>query len=332
VSLGLGQIMRRRDFIALVGYTAVARPLAAWAQQSSAMPVIGYLASSYSATRTRVDAFEQRLRELGWVDGKITIEYRWTEARNERMAELAAELVRLKVNVIVTPGTPPALAAKQATSAIPIVFVAAGDPVAVGLVASLARPGGNITGVSNQTKDTASKRAELLREAVPNLHRLAILANVGNPAAVLEMGEVQRAASTLGFEITTSEIRLAQDITPAIEALKGRADAIYVVIDALTTSNQLRINILALGARLPTMYGSRVQVSEGGLMSYGANFPDLFRRGAEFVDKVLRGEKPGDIPVEQPTKFDLVLNLTTAKALGLTIPETLLARADEVIE
>ena len=284
-----GGHMQRRKFISLLGGVAVTWPLAAQAQQS-AMPVIGYLGSSYSATRPWIDAFEQRLRELGWIDGKVTIEYRWTEARNERMAELATELVRLKVNVIVTPGTPPALAAKQATSAIPIVFVAAGDPVAVGLVASLARPGGNITGVSNQTKDIASKRAELLREAVPNLHRLAILANVGNPAAVLEMGEVQKAASTLGVEITTSEIRLAQDITPAIEALKGRADAIYVVIDALTTSNQLRINILALGARLPTMYGSRVQVAEGGLMSYGANFPDLFRRGAEFVDKILRGE------------------------------------------
>ena len=322
----------RRQFISVLGGAAATLPHAVRAQQSSAIPVIGYLGSSYSATRPWIDAFEQRLRELGWIDGKVTIEYRWTEARNERMAELAAELVRLKVSVIVTPGTPPALAAKQATSAIPIVFVAAGDPVAVGLVASLARPGSNITGVSNQTKDIASKRAELLREAVPDLHRLAILANVGNPAAVLEMGEVQRAASTLGVEITTSEIRLAQDITPAFEALKGRADAIYVVIDALTTSNQLRINILALGARLPTMYGSRVQVSEGGLMSYGANFPDLFRRGAEFVDKILRGEKPGDIPVEQPTKFDLVINLTTAKALGLIIPETLLARADEVIE
>jgi len=324
--------MRRRDFITLLGGASMAWPLAARAQQSSAMPIIGYLASSYSATRPWIDAFEQRLRELGWVDGKVTIEYRWTEARNESTSELAAELVRLKVNVIVTPGTPPALAAKQATSAIPIVFVAAGDPVGAGLVASLARPGGNITGLSNQTKDIASKRAELLREAVPNLHRLAILANVGNPAAVLEMGEVQRAASALGVEITTSEIRQAQDITPAFEALKGRADAIYVVIDPLTTSNHLSINNLALSARLPTMYGSREIVADGGLMSYGANFPELFRRGAEFVDKILRGEKPGDIPVEQPTKFDLVINLTTAQALGLTIPGTLLARADEVIE
>ena len=300
--------------------------------QQSTIPIIGYLGSSYSETRGRIDVFEQRLRELGWVEGKVTIEYRWTEARNERAVELAVELVRLKVNVIVTPGTPSALAAKQATSAIPIVFVAAGDPVDAGLVASLARPGGNITGLSNQTKDIASKRVELLREAVPDLHRLEILANVGNPAVVLEMDEVQRAASTLGVEINTSEIRQAQDIMPAFEALKGRADAIYVVIDPLTTSNRLRINILALGARLPTMYGSREKVAEGGFMSYGANFLDLYRRGAEFVDKILRGEKPGDIPVEQPTKFDLVINLTTAKALGLTIPGTLLARADEVIE
>ena len=322
--------MRRREFFPLLVGTA-AWPLVARAQQS-AMPIIGYLGSSYAATKPWIDAFEQRLRELGWANGKATIEYRWTEARSERADGLAAELVGLKVNVIVTPGTPPALAAKQATSAIPIVFVAAGDPVGTGLVPNLARPGGNITGLSNQTKDIASKRAELLREAVPGLHRLAILANVGNPAAVLEMGEVQRAANALGIEITTSEIRQAQDITPALEALKSRADAIYVVIDPLTTSNHLRINILALGARLPTMYGSRENVAEGGLMSYGANFPDLFRRGAEFVDKILRGEKPGDIPVEQPTQFDLVINLTTAKALGLTIPVTLLARADEVIE
>jgi putative ABC transport system substrate-binding protein len=321
----------RRQFTSALGGTVVAWPFAARAQQPG-MPMIGYLGSSYSATRPWIDAFEQRLRELGWVNGKITIEYRWTEARNERATELAAELVRLKVDVIITPGTPPALAAKQATSAIPIVFVAAGDPVGAGLVASLARPGGNITGLSNQTKDIASKRVELLREAVPDLRRLVILANVGNPAAVLEVDEVQRAANALGVEITTSEIRQAQDITPSFEALKGRADAIYVVIDPLTTSNHLRINILALSARLPTIYGSREIVADGGLMSYGANFPDLFRRGADFVDKILRGGKPGDIPVEQPTKFDLVINLTTAKALGLAIPETLLARADEVIE
>jgi putative ABC transport system substrate-binding protein len=275
----------------------------------------------------------QRLRELGWVEGRtVAIESRWAEGRNERMAEIAAEFVRLEVDVIVATGTPPALAAKQATSAIPIVFVAAGDPVATGLVPNLARPGGNITGLSNQTKDLAGKRVELLRQVVPGLRRLAILANVGNPAAVFELGEAQAAARTLGVEVTTLEIRQAEDVTPAFEALGSRADAIYVVIDTVVTTNVVRINTLSAGARLPTMHGSREFVEAGGLMSYGANFLDLFRRGADYVDKILRGAKPGDIPVEQPTKFDLVINLTTAKALGLIIPHNLLVLADEVIE
>ena len=208
----------------------------------------------------------------------------------------------------------------------------AGDPVGTGLVASLARPGGNVTGLSIQQTDLAGKRLELLREVVPGLRRLAILANVGNPAAVLEMGEVQAAARTLGLEVATLEIRRAEDIAPAFEALKGRADALYVCADPLVNTNRIRINTLALGARLPTMHGFREYVEAGGLMSYGPNFPDLFRRAADYVDKILRGAKPADIPVEQPTKFDLVINLTTAKALGLDVPPTLLARADEVIE
>ena len=280
-----------------------------------------------------VAAFVQRLRELGWIEGRtVAIEYRWAEGRSERFAEIAAEFVRLKVDVIVTAGTAAVVAAKQATSVIPIVFAAAGDPVGTGLVASLARPGGNVTGLSIQATDLAGKRLELLREVVPGLRRLAIMANVGNPAAVLEMGEVQAAARTLGLEVVTLEIRRAEDIAPAFEALKGRADALYVVGDPLVNTNRVRINTLALAARLPTMYGSREYVEAGGLMSYGANFPDLFRRAADYVDKILRGAKPADIPVEQPTKFDLVINLTTAKALGLDVPPTLLARADEVIE
>ena len=327
MAVGIG----RREFVAALGGGAVAWPLAARAQQP-AMPVIGYLGVSPLVSRPWTDAFVQRLRELGWVDSKVAIEYRWWEGRNERMAEFVAEFVRLKVDVLVTAATPPALAAKQATSTIPIVFIAAGDPLGSGLVSSLARPGANITGLSNQTKDLAGKRVELLRQVVPDLRRLAILINVGNPVAMLEMDEVRAAASTLGVEVTTLEIRQAEDITPAFEALGSRANAIYVVIDPLTTSYPLRINILALGARLPTMHGVRENVVEGGLMSYGANFPDLYRRGAEFVDKILHGAKPGDLPVEQPTKFDLVINLTTAKALGLDIPATLLARADEVIE
>ena len=275
----------------------------------------------------------QRLRELGWIEGRtIAIEYRWAEGRTERAAEIAAELVRRKVDVIATSGTAVVVAAMQATSVIPIVFAAAGDPVGTGLIASLARPGGNVTGLSNQSRDLAGKRLELLREVVPGLGRLAILANVDNPAVVLNMREVQTTARTLGVEVITLEIRRGEDIVPAFEALNGRAEALYVVIDLLLNTHRIRINTLALAARLPTMHTMREGVEAGGLMSYGANSPDLFRRAAEFVDKILRGANPGDIPVEQPTKFDLVINLTSAKALGLEIPPTLLARADEVIE
>ena len=274
-----------------------------------------------------------RLRELGWIEGRtVAIEIRWAEGRRERVAEIAAEFVQLKVDVIVTSATPPTLAAKQATAVIPIVFAAVSDPVGPGLVASLARPGGNVTGLANQNSDTAGKKLELLREAVPGLRRLAIMANVGNPAAVLEMGEVQATARTLGLEVTTSEIRRAEDIAPAFEALKDRADALYLGPDPLMNTNRTRVNILAVGARLPTMQGAREYVEAGGLMSYGPNFADQFRRVADFVDKILRGTKPADIPVEQPTKFDLVINLTTAKALRLEVPASLLARADEVIE
>jgi len=325
--------LKRREFITLVGGAAAAWPLVAHAQQPGKLPTIGFLGgatweSQWAAT------FVQRLHELGWTEGRtVAIEYRWTEGRNERAAEIAAEFVRLKVDVIVTYSTPPILAAKQVTSAIPIVFAAAGDPVGAGLVASLARPGGNVTGLSLLATDLAGKRIELLREVVPGLRRLAILGNVGNPLVVLEIGEVQAAARKLGLDVVTpSEIWKAEDIVPAFEALKGRADALFVVLDPLTSNNRLPIATLALGARLPTMHGLRELVEAAGLMSYGANFPDLFRRTAGFVDKILRGVKPAEIPVEQPTKFDLVVNLTTAKALGLAIPDSFLIRADEVIE
>jgi putative ABC transport system substrate-binding protein len=275
----------------------------------------------------------QRLRELGWIDGRtVAIEVRWAEGRVERAAEIAAEFVRLKVDVIVTSGTPQVAAAKQATAVIPIVFAVAGDPVGTGLVASLARPGGNVTGLSVLATDLAGKRVELLREVVPGLRRLAIMGNAGNPVIVLEMGEFQEAATTLGLEAAMLEIRRAEDIAPAFEALKGRAEALYVCQDLLTITNRVRINTLALGARLPAMLASRELVEAGGLMSYGPNFPDLFRRAGDYVDKILRGAKPADLPIELPTKFDLVVNLTTAKALGLTMPPTLIARADEVIE
>ena len=274
----------------------------------------------------------QRLHELGWTDGRtVAIQYRWAEGRAERSAELAAELARLKVDVIVTGGNA-ALAAKQASSAVPIVFALVDDPVGMGLVASLARPGGNVTGLSFQAADLAGKRLALLREVMPGLRRLAIMANVEYPNAASEMREVQIAARTLGIDAATFEIRRAEDIAPAFEALKDRADALYVVGDALVITHRVRINTLALIARLPTIYVVREYVEAGGLMSYGPNFPDLFRRAADYVDKILRGAKPGEIPVEQPTKFDLAINLTTAKALGLTVPPTLLSTADEVIE
>jgi putative tryptophan/tyrosine transport system substrate-binding protein len=324
----------RREFITLLGGAAMAWPLAARAQQAGKLPTIGYLGSGTPATQSAwVAAFVQRLRELGWIEGRtVAIEYRWAEGRDERFAKIAAELVRLKVDVIVTSGTPAVMALKQATSVIPIVFAQAGDPVANNLVASLARPGGNITGLSNQTRELAGKRLELLPEVVPGLHRLAILVNVGNPAAVLEMGEAQAAARTLGLEVAVVEIRRAEDIGPAFEALKGRADALYVCGDALVVSNRMRINTFALSARLPTVHFSRDLVEAGGLMSYGTNAPDLFRRAADYVDKILRGAKPAELPVEQASKYEMVINQKTAKAIGLAIPESFLARADEVIE
>jgi putative ABC transport system substrate-binding protein len=325
--------LKRREFITLVG-GAAAWPLAARAQQVGKLPTIGFLGSSTPlAMSLWVAAFVQRLRDLGWIEGRtVAIEYRWAEGRSSRAAEIAAEFVRLKVDVIVTYSTSPVLAAKQATSVIPIVFAAANDPVGAGLVANLARPGGNVTGLSVQQVDVAGKRLELLREVVPSLHRLAIMANIGNPGPVLEMGEAQAAARILGLEVTTVELLRAEDIAPGFDALKGRAEALYVCNDPLVNANRIRINTLANTARLPTMFGFRELVEAGGLMSYGPNLPDLFRRAADLVDKILRGAKPADIPVEQPTKLDLVINLTTAKAIGLEIPPTLLARADEVIE
>ena len=323
--------MRRREFIALVGGAAT-WPLAVLAQQPK--PIIGFLGSSTPAAWSQwVAAFVQRLNELGWSEGRtVAIDYRWAEGRKERYNEIATEFVLLKVDVIVTAGSAAILSAKDTTSVIPIVFAAAGDPVGTGLVASLARPGGNVTGLSIQAPDLAGKRLELLREIVPGLRRLAIIANVAYPAAALDMREVEAATRVLGLEAVKSEIQRAEDIAPGLDALRARADALYVCGDPLVVANRIRINILALGARLPAMYSSREYVEAGGLMSYGPNTTDLFRRAAEYVDKILRGAKPGDIPVEQPTKFELAIHLTTAKVLGIQIPPSLLARADEVIE
>jgi putative tryptophan/tyrosine transport system substrate-binding protein len=322
----------RRQFLATLGGGAAAWPLAARAQQGRKPPTIGFLGADASAFGPWTAAFVARLHELGWIEGRtIAVEYRWSEGRPERYAEIAAEFIRLNVDVIVM-GSIAVPVAKQATSVIPIVFVLALDPVGGGLVASLARPGGNVTGLSIQAADLAGKRIELLREVVPRLRRLAIMRNIGFAEAVLEMGEVQAAARTLGLEVAPLEIRRAEDITPAFEVPKAQADALYVAQDALVAANRTRILTLALRAGLPTIFGTRDFVQAGALMSYGPNFPDQFRRAAELVDKILRGAKPADIPVEQPTKFDLVINLIVAKALGLEIPPTLLARADEVIE
>jgi putative ABC transport system substrate-binding protein len=326
--------MRRRDFISVVGASAAVWPFAALAEQTGRLPAIGFLGtSSASAWTSYTASFVQRLRELGWIDGRtIAIEYRWAEGRQERFGEIAAEFVRLKVDVIVTSGAA-VTAAKQATATIPIVFAIGADPVGSGHVASLARPGGNVTGLSLQAYDVAGKRLELIREVMPALRRLAILANVGYPASVMEMAEIQTIAGSLAYEVVRLEIQRAEDIEPAFATLRGGADALYVCgFDPLVITNRVRINALALAARLPAIFGEQISVEAGGLMSYGPDIPDLFRRASEFVDKILRGAKPGDLPVEQPTKFDLVINLKTARALSLTVPPTLLARADEVIE
>jgi len=324
--------MRRRAFITLLG-GAAAWPLPARAQQSGKLPTIGFLVPGTPSTHGQwFAALVQRLHELGWIEGRtIAIEYRWAQGRTDRAAEITAEFVRLKVDVIVAVATDAAIAAKQVTTIVPIVFIVS-DAVRDGIVSSLSRPGGNMTGLSNQQAEIAGKRVELLREVIPGLHRLAIMANVGNPASVVEMDNVWAAARTVGIQATKLEIRRVEDIAPAFEELKGGGQALYLVSHPLLNAERIRINTLALGARMPTIYGFREYVEVGGLMSYGPNIPHMFRRTADYVDKILRGTKPGDIPIEQPTKFDLVINLTTAKTLGLTIPESFLLRADEVIE
>ncbi len=324
--------MRRRNFIQGIA-ASTAWSFTARAQQVRKVPIIGLMgAASLSVMGPWINALVQRLRELGWIDGQtITIEYRWAEGKVDRYISIAAEFVQLNVDVIVTSATPPILAAKKATSTIPIVFAAAGDPVGNGLVASLARPGGNVTGLSIENPDLAGKQLELLREVVPNIRYLGILTVADSPIAVSVNRELQAAARVIGIEVAVFELRRAEDIPSAFESFKDR-DALYVFNDPLINTNRIRINTLALTARLPTIYAQRDYVEVGALMSYGPDFPALWRRTAEYVDKILRGARPADIPVEQPTKFNLVVNLTTAMALGLTIPGTVLARADAVIE
>jgi putative tryptophan/tyrosine transport system substrate-binding protein len=328
--------MNRRRFLHLVAGAAALPAVSRFARaQVGKLPTIGFLGANSPAVQGQwIAAFVQRLRELGWTEGRsIAIEYRWAETRFERSPGFIAEFVRLKVDVIVTHGNENILAAKRGTSVIPIVFAAVADPVGIGVVDGLARPGGNVTGLSNQFTDVASKRVGLLREVVPGLRRLAILGNIGNAASTApEIAEIQATARALGLEATTFDIRSTAEIEPAFAPIKGRADGLYVLGQPLVNTNRARIGALAVEARLPTVAGFREFVEAGGLLSYGANLPDQFRRAGEYVDKILRGTKPAEIPVEQPTRFDLVVNLITAKTLGLAIPETLLATADKVIE
>ena len=324
--------MRRRDFIALIGHAAGVWPVVAYAQETANLPVIGVLEHDASGFRPWATAFENRLRELNWIEGRtVAIEYRWSEGRPERVAEVAAEFVQRKVAVIVAYGSA-AVALKKATASIPIVFAPANDPVGIGLVSTLSHPGGNVTGISLQQAESAGKRFELLRRAVPSLRRLGVLFDSAYSATVRETEEVQAVAVSLGVEVELHGIQRADEIAAVIDGLKDRADALYVVENALTGTNGFLIVKKSLDVKIPVVFTSGEFEPAGALMSYGPNFPALFARVAEIVDKILHGTNPVDIPVEQPTKFDLVINLKTAKALGLAIPPALLATADEVIE
>jgi putative tryptophan/tyrosine transport system substrate-binding protein len=322
--------MSRREFITLLGGVVAAWPLAPRAQPPA--KTVGFIGTSASGFSAWTAVFAKRLLELSEMDHRtVAIEYRWSEGRPERVVEIATEFVQQKVDLIVAYGGA-AVALKEATATIPIVFAPAVDPVGVGLVTSLSHPGGNATGLSIQATETAGKRLEFLRELVPRLGRLGILFDGGYVATVQEKDQVQYLAHALGLESVPQEIRRAEDIAPAFDALKGQVDALYVTENALIFTNRETITRLALSAQLPTACTNADIARAGALMSYGPDFPALFRRAAEIVDKILRGTKPGDIPVEQPTKFDLVVNLKTAKALSLIIPDKILALADEVIE
>jgi putative ABC transport system substrate-binding protein len=323
--------MTRREFVKLLPGTVAAWPLVAQAQQGAPRH-IGVLGADPTVWSSWTAAFVTRLQELGWVVGDtIDIEYRWAGGSSKRVSDFTAEFLRRHVDVIVTYGSAAAVL-EQATTTIPIVLAVAFDPVSAGLVSSLARPGGNVTGMSIQQPDLVGKRLELLREVIPQLRRLAIMANANYAPPMLEAERVRATAHALDLEAARLEIWRSEEIAPAFEAISGKADALYVVSDALIAANRTLIVTLALSARLPTILSYRDYVEAGGLMSYGPNYADLFRRAADMVDKILHGTKPGDIPIEQPSKFELVINLTTARAIGLTVPPTVLTRADEVIE
>jgi len=320
---------------ALLAVFLLAAPLAVEAQVPAKVFRIGFLATNTpAATAPRLEAFRQGLRDLGYVEGRnIAIEYRWAEGRVERLPDFAVELVGLKVDVIVALSTPDALAAKKATRTIPIVFVTAGDPVGSGLVAGIARPGGNVTGLSLLAPEIVARQLQLLKEAVPKVSRVAVLSNPANPYTALLVKETEAAARSLGVRVQLVGVRGADALDDAFSAIaKERPGALFVLFDPLLFGQRTRIAEFANKNRLPAMYAHREYAEAGGLMAYGSDLRDNFRRAATYVDKILRGAKPADLPVEQPTKFELVINLKTAKALGLTIPPSLLQRADEVIQ
>jgi putative tryptophan/tyrosine transport system substrate-binding protein len=332
-----------RALVMTVALALVAVPLTAEAQSAGKMWLIGYLSQgsrpSPSSPNPVLEAFRQGLRDLGYVEGQnLVIEYRYAEGKAERLPDLAAELVRLKVDVIVAGGTPAPLAAKHATSTIPIVMAAAGDPLGTGLVTNLGKPEGNITGLSNQSIDVTSKRLQLLEEILPRLSRVAVLWNAANIVAVTHMRETEAAARTLGLQLQSMEVRSPDDFENArlerrlLDAIRGGAGALFLIDDPLVFRYHRQVADFTARNRLPATAIYKQFAEAGGLMTFGANLADLFRRAAIFVDKILKGAKPGDLPVEQPTKFELVINLKTAKGLGLTIPQSLLLRADQVIE
>jgi len=329
--------MRRRELILAIG-GAVAWPLAARAQQSEKKYVIGMFnaagGGSFASGPELNKVFLKGLEELGWIEGRnIVLVQRYAENRLERLPELAADLVRLNVDVIAAEGTLAPLAAKRATTTIPIVMLAAGDPLGSGLVASLARPGGNVTGMSLMIPDLGGKRLELLKEVLPRAARVTVLWNAANPYSALVFKETQAVSSKVGIELISLEVRDPDDFDGAFEAIRRtRPDALLVVEDPLTISNRMRVVEFVAAQRLPSLYGVREFVDAGGLISYGPSIADLFRRSAYYIDKILKGAKPADLPVQQPTTFEMLINLKTAKTLRLDLPATLLARAGEVIE
>jgi putative tryptophan/tyrosine transport system substrate-binding protein len=321
---------RRRDFIKLVGGAVVGWPVPARAQQA-AMPVIGFLRAG-EPPKTFVEAFQQGLRERGYVDGQnVVVKLLFTDGSVDELPRLAEELVRSKVDVILASAAPPAMAAKKATTSVPIVFASVIHPVEIGLVPSLGRPLGNVTGVALNPADLVGKRLELLRELVPTLRQVAVLRDQVNPTNPVQLEGTEVAARTLGMQLEPVSVRGPNDFDAAFKAVRG-ADGLLVLESSLFTTYRVRLVGLAAASRLPAIYGYREMVDAGGLISYGANIPDMYRRAATYVAKILKGAKPADLAVEQPTTLDLVINLRTAKALGLDIPPTLLARADEVIE